>query len=1334
MSLLLVLAMVLAMVPAALAAYEVYSVAPGATIDLSSDATEKFDGTDLTWTCSDKNETYLKKVTGGATGHQIVEGVRASSSYFTVTATGKKGGYQTTVDTFTVYVQDSYSLTLTQTDANGTYNSSTSLYEGDTRTLTATVSVGSVQKWNQGKVQVVFESDTDHAGFKLIQGGNGKRERTKTVALSATTSTYGSTTYTATATLTAVDAGYARVTAKVQYQNKDGQWVDSTSTSAKDKSILFNISGKTAIKVNLPDNQTNYDLIVGGTNPTTGTLTPTVTGVTGEDAKLMYVYDSTNIYVDTTTGTGATIRPISACAATKIYICLQKSNKDLTYGQIDQTNPSATPAEGDTRHKAIVGDYKVCTVSVRESGMSVTAMDVVNTDLEQQSKLAEKTVFFGLLDPYKYNKTSYAVDMSKGSTIETELIDDEIELEARITAPAALLASDKQTELENAYSRIRWSSNAPAVVEVTGSGKTATLTPKSKGSAQITATVDNNVTATYSVEVYQGRAYLVTTAPSLGSTIGKASNSVLEDRFAQTKATVEVQTSMYAGYKTSVELPVKNVKVNKNNSTVTFDYDINGLKSSDHELYYDRKNPNATKETGHTAAYVSESYTISDISLDREPANASYKLTDTFANLVTEASTENGTFTSFVWYMTSDQSSSGDTVIYRDTAASGKNSHTSTLTNLKQYITGTGTYVFFCRVTAESGSGSSKTTSSADTRKTIITVTGENHINIVFNPTTAKAGETFTITGTPQDYVNGTLTNVTGKTYTVTWTSSDENIVRLSSRTSTSSSPSVTATAKAGGTVTIKAEATVGAKKYAAEKTFTVTVPTADTVRLTLGENDSYVLLDGSKIAAAVKDACKTTPSTFTFKSPANGTLYTTSSLSNTVGTSTKYSSSEVSKMAYRPTRTTGTHEIEYAAYDGSAQIATGKILVMTSANTVEYHIAANEKQQMVVSDFQSVYGSGLSSVTFSSNTDTRGGLYKGSTTSSGKVGSESYSVSSGTNLLKNVYFIAGTTVSKYSVTIPFTATGSSGTVNGQLVVYVNDTHTLNVTGATFRSMGIATELAPDNTTGSTYITIDRVVGGKLYSSYTSIKSCTALTSKDLGSTKFYFTGSNSLDNLYVLPLADSKSVDITYTIDGSTKGTLSFKVNQQTSSNQFTDVTGNFKWAANSVDFMYMNGIINGNSTKNPKIFGPSAKMTRAMLVTVLYRAAGEPTVAGITNKFTDNKQGQYYYNAVLWASNLGIVNGATATTFDPDGNITREQIAAILYRYAGSPTVTGSLSGYADQAQVSSFAVTAMQWAVGSGIITGTPNGGKTYLTAKGNATRAQVAVMLHRFLTFD
>ena len=952
--------------------------------------------------------------------------------------------------------------------------------------------------------------------------------------------------------------------------------------------------------------------------------------------------------------------------------------------------------------------------------MSVTALEVMNSESvtyngktsRLQTLLDNGTMVFGLQD--SYYKPAVVSPMIRGT----------LEVTARIKAPDSLLNS--KTDRRNAYSRIEWTSSAPAVAKVKTTSSddqkaVATIEAVAPGTATITAKVDGNVTATYSVTVYQGRAYRITEEPSIGETVGRMTDAELKSMFEQESAKVEIQTSIYADETAIYELPVKNASVVTNtDGSKQFKYTLDGLKTATKEFFYNR---NDLADAGVT---TTGKVTFSDISFTEQPANAAYKLTDTFADLAMTASVSTGTIKSVVWYMNSDQSNGADRAIYTD-PASKTSPMRSVLSNIKQYITGTGTYVFYCRVTTSDGKY-------AETRKASITITGENHIEITFKPTAVKAGETFTITGVPQEYVNGKLTNVTGKTYTITWTSSDENIVKLSSKTSTNSSPSVTATAKAGGQVTIKAETTIGAKKYAAEKVFTVTVPDADAVNVTLGENETYVQLDGSKLAAAVKAAAKVTPSTFTFESPANGTLYTSSAMSSTVSTTTKYSSSEVSKMVYRPTRTTGTHTIKYAAYDGSAQIATGTIIVMTSASTVEYHISANEKQQMSVSDFQRVYGSGLSTVTFGSNTDTRGALYKGSTTSSGKVGSESYSVSTGSNLLKNVYFIAGSTTSKYTVTIPFTANGSSGQMNGQLVVYVNDTHTLNSTGASFRSMGIANELTPDNATGSTYITIDRIVGGKLYSAYTSIKNCTALTSKDLGSTKFYFTGSNSLDSLYVLPLADSKSVEISYTIDGSTKGTLSFSVNQQTASNQFTDVSGSYKWAANSVDFMYMNDIIKGNNTKNPKLFGPGAKMTRAMLVTVLYRAAGEPSVTGITNKFTDNKQGKYYYNAVLWASNKGIVNGATATTFDPDGNITREQIAAILYRYAGSPSVTGSLSGYSDQAQVSSFAVTAMQWAVGSGIITGVTSGGKTTLSAKGNATRAQVAVMLHRFLTFE
>lgn len=1304
MSLLLVLAMVLAMVPAALAANQAYSVEPDSTIKIKTSIT----GFTVTnWESSDESVATVAAVSGSKT-EAIVTGKKASNTAIRITATGTLANGRSHSEYFTVYVRDAYTLTLALSNSN--INGTVALNQGDTRTLTATVTVGSsgVTAGNLANCEVHFTSDNDAIS---VTPASAK----------VTASTVGNyTTYKVEATVEAEKVGGATLTAQVWYQGKDGMKPSTSATATK--TIGFRVSGAATISVTLPTAQQVLSLEAGGTS---ATLQPKVTGYSGTaQPKLLYLYDTkdNNLYVrPNASTTSATVEPYKACDATNIYICIESYNIGKTYNDV----------KDDPEH-SITGSYAVCTVSIKNKGMAVTALEVRNdqsvtvTDIDGkttttrlQTQLDSGAMVFGLQDS-NYNHDKNGTNIKNSNLIFTELT-----LTARIKAPDTLLNSE--TDRKNAYSRIEWTSSAPTVAKVseTNSDKdsaTAKIKAVAPGTATITAKVDGNVTATYNVTVYQGRAYKITEEPSIGETVGKMTDTELKAMFEKESAKVEIQTSIYADEVMIYELPVKTAEVvNGTNGGKKFKYTLNGLKTATKEFFYNREDPNGTGVT------TDRQVTFSDISFSEQPANAAYKITDTIADLAMTASVSTGKIKSVVWYMNSDQTTGGvDKAIQTDKITDKPTNYRSVLSNLKQYITGTGTYVFYCRVTTDDGKY-------AETRKAIITITGENHINIVFNPTTVKAGGTFTITGTPQEYVSGKLTNVTGKTYTITWSSSDENIVKLSSKTSTNSSPSITATAKAGGQVTIKAETTIGAKKYAAEVKFTVTVPEADTVSVTLGENDTYVQLDGSKLAAAVKTAAKVTPSTFTFESPANGTLYTSSAMSGTVSTTTKYSASEVSKMVYRPTRTTGTHTIRYAAYDGSAQIATGTINVVTSASTVEYHISANEKQQMVVSDFQRVYGSGLSSVTFGTNSNSHGALYKGSTTSSGKVGSEAYSVSTGSNLLKNVCFIAGSTTSKYTVTIPFTANGSSGQMNGQLVVYVNDTHTLNSTGASFRSMGIAGELTPENATGSTYITIDRIVGGKLYSAYTSIKNCTALTSKDFGSTKFYFSGSGSLDNLYILPLADSKSVEVSYTIDGSTKGTLSFKVNQQTASNQFTDVSGSYKWAANSVDFMYMNDIIKGNNTKNPKLFGPGAKMTRAMLVTVLYRAAGEPTVTGITNKFTDNKQGQYYYNAVLWASNMGIVNGATATTFDPNGNVTREQIAAILYRYEGSPTVTGSLSGYPDQAQVSSFAVTAMQWAVGTGIITGVTSGGRTTLSAKGNATRAQVAVMLHRFLTF-
>lgn len=138
---------------------------------------------------------------------------------------------------------------------------------------------------------------------------------------------------------------------------------------------------------------------------------------------------------------------------------------------------------------------------------------------------------------------------------------------------------------------------------------------------------------------------------------------------------------------------------------------------------------------------------------------------------------------------------------------------------------------------------------------------------------------------------------------------------------------------------------------------------------------------------------------------------------------------------------------------------------------------------------------------------------------------------------------------------------------------------------------------------------------------------------------------------------------------------------------------------------------------------------MTRAMLVTVLWRYAGEP-VEG-TNNFTDIPSGQWYTNAVVWAATNGIVNGVGDNKFNPDGNISREQMATILYRYSDSQGIDTSastdLNSFPDASKVSGYAADAIKWAVAEGLI----NGSDGKLLPQGNATRAQVATILMRFI---
>ncbi len=166
--------------------------------------------------------------------------------------------------------------------------------------------------------------------------------------------------------------------------------------------------------------------------------------------------------------------------------------------------------------------------------------------------------------------------------------------------------------------------------------------------------------------------------------------------------------------------------------------------------------------------------------------------------------------------------------------------------------------------------------------------------------------------------------------------------------------------------------------------------------------------------------------------------------------------------------------------------------------------------------------------------------------------------------------------------------------------------------------------------------------------------------------------------------------------------------------------------WAHAGIDYCVENGLMKGVSET---VFTPTGSVTRAQLVTILYRLAGEPAVE-FTGAFTDVAEGLWYSDAIEWAAANGVVNGVGEGRFNPDGEITREQIAAILYRYSGSPKAEGSLSAFPDAASVSDYAVDAMIWATGKGLINGIGQGDVTILSPKTNASRAQIASIIMRY----
>ena len=171
-----------------------------------------------------------------------------------------------------------------------------------------------------------------------------------------------------------------------------------------------------------------------------------------------------------------------------------------------------------------------------------------------------------------------------------------------------------------------------------------------------------------------------------------------------------------------------------------------------------------------------------------------------------------------------------------------------------------------------------------------------------------------------------------------------------------------------------------------------------------------------------------------------------------------------------------------------------------------------------------------------------------------------------------------------------------------------------------------------------------------------------------------------------------------------------------------FSDVDAD-DWFAESAVYVRDHGIMNGTSATT---FDPNGTTSRGQIIAILYRAAGSPAVSGGT-AYSDVAETAYYADAVRWASASGVVTGYADGTFHPNDPITRQQLAAILWRYAGSPAAESG-ADFADETSIAAYAVTAVDWARDTGVITGRDG---NRFDPSGQATRAQAAVILHRYL---
>lgn len=645
-------------------------------------------------------------------------------------------------------------------------------------------------------------------------------------------------------------------------------------------------------------------------------------------------------------------------------------------------------------------------------------------------------------------------------------------------------------------------------------------------------------------------------------------------------------------------------------------------------------------------------------------------------------------------------------------------------------------------------------------------------------PSSLTAGSASTVSATVYQYKTEQGYVPYQQSVELTWNAYKENVADLGGsdpskavKTTTSSGSSsvtlytyATGTSKTAVQVPVTVSVTISGTTYQASP-LSVSVSPASAPSFAVHEEDYFDPDDFSEAVDGATGRYAGKLSAITIEGSNGGSVYENGSR---VSSSTKYYVSGtrnklISSLYFRTSSTSTTNAyFTYIGYDADGDvIAAGKVTLGDESVDMEYSASFGGSVTFLESDFSKAFsgkaGEKLDYVTFAMNRATvvmNNKTYSLNDGSNAAIFGWAYTTSKATTKLSStdkcyyqasytqldldeITYVTGSYRTKYTVYLPYTAVGTSGSrYEGYTAITVSGDDSITASGASMKTLGAADAVLRAYPNAA-YVMFKQpaVSEGRLLYNFRSV-AAQNYTAVDYSKDQFYLSGTSAknlyLDSVFFLPAADcSTQIRLAFTVYGTSgtqlgSGELTVRVASKTASSVFSDVNARTcSWAANAVDFMNEYGLVKGTGTST---FGWKGSMTRGDFVLILYRNAGSPSVYGVSNPFTDVKSTDYYYEAILWAYRNNVVNGTSTTTFGPKGKITREQIASILWRLAGKPVYSASLRSYTDYASVSDYAYDAMSWAVGSGYVKG--SGAK--LSPKNNATRAEVAVMLHRYLT--